>query len=124
MGDSLLLGFVGAQSPAAAAQLPVGRPRMQDAKPTLGLAGGLGIALLAHLLTLTLRHAPRLLTVCLLLSLGYVAYLTLRTADRVRNPEKLAPVDRLLCRWCWVFILGYSGNLVAGLGRKGKELLE
>ncbi|MEI7937222.1 MAG: hypothetical protein WCK27_11060 [Verrucomicrobiota bacterium] len=79
---------------------------MQDTKPKLGLAGGLGIALLAHLLTLTLRHAPRLLTVCLLLSLGYVAYLTLRTADSVRNPEKLAPVDLLLCRWCWVFILG------------------
>src|SRR5205807_9159905 len=48
----------------------------------------------------------RLLAVALLLSLAYVAYLTLRTADRVRKPEQLAALDLALCRWCWVFILG------------------
>jgi hypothetical protein len=79
---------------------------MSDSKPKLSLLGGLGIALAAHLLTLALRQAPRLLTVWLLLSLGYVGYLTLRTVDRVRSPEQLAPVDLALCRWCWAFILG------------------
>ena len=84
------------------AALEVGRELMTDAKPKLSLVGGLAIALAAHLLTLTHRHARRLLTVCLLLLLAYVAYLALRTADRIRNPEQLGALALALCRWCWV----------------------
>jgi len=64
------------------------------------------VALLAHLVTLTLRHAPTLLGICLLLSLAYVAYLAVHTAVRIRRPDEVADVDLLLCRWCGLFILG------------------
>jgi hypothetical protein len=53
-----------------------------------------------------LRHAPLLLTVCLLLSLAYVAFLSVQTAVRIQQPGRVANLDLLLCRWCWIFILG------------------
>ena len=70
------------------------------------LSVGLLVALLAHLITLTLRGTPTLLGICLLLSLAYVAYLAVRTAIRIQQPEHVADFDLLLCRWCWLFILG------------------
>jgi len=70
------------------------------------LSVGLVVALLAHLITLALRHAPTLLGICLLLSLAYVAYLAVRTAVRIQRPDEVADFDLLLCRWSWLFILG------------------
>jgi hypothetical protein len=70
------------------------------------LSVGLLVALVAHLITLALRHEPTLLGICLLLSLAYVAYLVVRTAVRIQRPDQVADFDLLLCRWCWLFILG------------------
>lgn len=70
------------------------------------LSAGLFVALLTHLITLTLRHAPTLFGICLLLSLAYVAYLAVRTAIRIQHPNEVADFDLLLRRWCWLFILG------------------
>jgi len=70
------------------------------------LSVGLLVALVAHLITLALRHAPTLLSICLLLSLAYVAYLAVRTAVRIQRPARVADFDLVLCRWCWLFILG------------------
>jgi hypothetical protein len=70
------------------------------------LSAGLLVALSAHLITLALRRAPTLLGICLFLSLVYVAYLVVRTAIRIQQPNEIADFDLLLCRWCWLFILG------------------
>jgi len=70
------------------------------------LSAGLLVALLSHLITLTLRHAPALLGICLLLSLAYVAILAIHTAFRIQHPSEIADFDLLLCRWSWLFILG------------------
>ena len=70
------------------------------------LSVGLVVALLAHIITLTLRHSPMLLGICLLLSLAYVAYLVVRTAVRIQRPDEITDFDLQMCRWCWLFILG------------------
>ena len=61
--------------------------------------------LCANLITVLLRHVPSILPICLMLSLAYVIFLGIRAAVVIRQPESVAPVDLLLCRWCWAFIL-------------------
>jgi hypothetical protein len=70
------------------------------------LSVGLLIVLLTHVFAMTVRKAPTLFELFLLLSLGYVAYLVVRTAIRIQHPDEVAAFDLLLCRWCWLFILG------------------
>jgi hypothetical protein len=70
------------------------------------LSAGLLLALLSHLITLALRHAPALLGICLWLSLAYVAFLAIHTASLIRHPWEILDFDLLLCRWSWLFILG------------------
>jgi hypothetical protein len=62
--------------------------------------------LIGHAMTLSLRNQPSLLSVFLLLSLLYVGYLVLRTAITIQRPDEILPLDLILCRWCWLFILG------------------
>ena len=79
---------------------------MAAARTKRSLSSGLLIALLAHAMTFTLRHQPNLLSSYLLLSLVYVLYLVLRTAIIIQRPDQMAQWDLVLCRWCWIFIIG------------------
>jgi hypothetical protein len=78
---------------------------MNTSEKKRSLSVGLLVAFLAHLITLTLRRAPTMLGIFLLLSLVYVAYLAVRTAVRIQRPNEVTDFDLLLCRWCWLFIL-------------------